>query len=110
MKRGHPAMKNKKAFTILLTSQIIFGIFLFAWFLFMEFSVMLFDAPGSEKNPTVLTLFFTILAYPAGLLAGVITSWILYTRRKYTLAYVFNCIPLLWVIPIIGFVAYANLS
>jgi len=103
-------LKNKTAFYTLLFSQILYGLFLFIWFVFLGLSVMMFDTPGSEKDPTTLTIFFLILIYPLGLVAGILTSWICYSRQKYTAAYWFNCIPLLWLIPIVGFWSYALLS
>lgn len=103
-------MKNKTAFYTLLFSQILYGVFVFVWLVFLGLSVMMFDAPGSEKDPTTLTIFFAILIYPVGLLGGIISSWVCYAQQKYKMAYWLNCIPLLWLIPIVGFWSYALLS
>lgn len=107
---GGNELKNKTAFYTLLFSQILYGLFVFVWLVFLGLSVMMFDAPGSEKDPTTLTIFFAILIYPVGLLGGIISSWVCYAQQKYKLAYWLNCIPLLWLIPIVGFWSYALLS
>lgn len=103
-------LRNKKAFSILLSTQLLFVLLLAPWFLFAGLSVMMFDSPGSEKDPTTLVIFFTILAYPLGLLVSIISSWIAYARSMDKLAYWMNSIPLFWVLPIGLFWGYALLS
>jgi hypothetical protein len=41
---------------------------------FSIFSVFLFDAPGSESNPTILSIFYIIISIPLVSLAGIITG------------------------------------
>jgi hypothetical protein len=101
-------MKNKKAFYTLLSTQMIYGLFLIVWMFFAGMSVMMFDSPGSENSVLLWAIFSAIVAYPLGLIVGVIMSWINYSRQKYKRAYWYNCIPLIWVVPIIGFLGYAN--
>ncbi|TCP59126.1 hypothetical protein EV586_101342 [Tumebacillus sp. BK434] len=103
-------LKNKKAFIILLSSQLLFLLLLLPWFLFAGLSVMMFDTPGSERDVTTLTIFFTILAYPLGVAVSILTSWIAYARSRYKAAYWCAGIPLFWVIPIALFWGYALLS
>lgn len=69
---------------------------------------MMFDAPGSQNNLLLVTLYSIIVAYPLGLIAGTISSWISYRRQKFKLAYLLNSIPLLWLLPIVGLFIYAN--
>lgn len=68
------------------------------------------DAPGSEENLVVVAIILTIWAYPLGLGAGIISSWVAYALKKDRLAYWLNCIPLLWIAPIVIFWGYALLS
>lgn len=75
---------------------------------FIGFAAMMFDAPGSEHNAMLVTLYAVIVAYPLGLIGGIISSWIAYKRRKFKLAYILNAIPLLWILPIVGLFVYAN--
>jgi hypothetical protein len=107
---GGESLKNKPAFFTLLISQIVFALLLLPWIVFLGLSTMMFDAPGSESNGTLLTIYFSIMVYPVGLVVGIVSSWICYSFRKFKWAYALNCIPLLWVIPIFGFWGYAWFS
>ncbi|MGZ4135924.1 MAG: hypothetical protein ACXVPC_12260 [Tumebacillaceae bacterium] len=103
-------VKNKRAFSTLLIWQLLFVLFLLIWFFVSIASAMMFDAPGSEKSTGLWVLFYSIMAYPAGLVVGVLGSWICYARGKYRSAYVFNFIPAIWVIPIVAMMGYAFLK
>lgn len=58
-------------------------------------SLFLFDAPGSEKNPATIVLFFSAVTLPVACLASIALSWILYLRRRFTGARVISMLPLL---------------
>ncbi|MCF2939544.1 hypothetical protein L1N85_14060 [Paenibacillus alkaliterrae] len=73
-------------------------------------SVMMFDTPGSEKLLWAQALFAAIWIYPLALLASMIVSWILYHYRKMKTAVTIGMVPLLWVLPIVALLGYANLS
>ena len=45
-------------------------------------SFMMFDAPGSEKNPTTIILFCSVLTFPAACLLAIVLSWILYACQR----------------------------
>ncbi|MCA0757148.1 hypothetical protein KP806_18965 [Paenibacillus sp. N4] len=103
-------MKSKKTFLFLLISQILFVLGSVAWFFFAVMSVMMFDTPGSENIVWAQLLFLAIWVYPLALLGSAIISWILYHYQKMKTAVAVGLIPALWLLPIIGFLLYANLS
>ena len=92
---------------VLIVTQCLYGLFLIIWLFFSGISVMMFDSPGSEHNTWLWVLFWSILMYPVGLLAGTIGSWVCYRRRAFVGALWWNAIPLVWVLPISAFVVYA---
>lgn len=101
-------MNKRSAKLILIVTQCLYAIFLFAWLFFAMISIMMFDAPGSEENKGLVALFILIWLYPAGLAAAVAASWIAYRREKLRGAILYNLIPLLWVLPIMTMLVYAN--
>jgi NhaP-type Na+/H+ or K+/H+ antiporter len=107
---GGKPLKNKGAFITLLVSQIVFALLLLPWIVFLGLSTMMFDAPDSVNNGTLLFIYFMIMIYPVGLVVGIVSSWICYAFRKFKWAYVLNFVPLLWVVPIFGFWGYAWFS
>ncbi len=64
---------------------------------------MLFDAPGSENNPVIVTLFWAMVTFPVVCGLSVILSWYLYRVRQYFLACGVALLPLVNVI--VGFAA-----
>ncbi len=103
-------MKNKRTFLFLLISQIVFAVSSIAWFFFAMMSVMMFDTPGSESNFWLMALFIAIWVYPLAFLGSALISWILYNYRQMRGAVIASLVPALWVVPIAGFLLYANLS
>lgn len=93
---------------ILLGSQLLYVLFLIIWIIFAMVAAMFFDAPGSEENLGIAVLFASIWAYPLGLTTGIVGSWMSYNKHRFYQALWLNSIPLLWVIPIITVLIYAN--
>ncbi|MDQ6765990.1 MAG: hypothetical protein M3Z22_07825, partial [Verrucomicrobiota bacterium] len=58
-------------------------------------SVFLFDAPGSEKNPATIVLFWSALSFPLACLLSVVSSWILYQCDRFTAAGWAALVPIL---------------
>lgn len=57
-------------------------------------SVMMFDAPGSEKNPPVILLFASMVAFPLSCIVGIALAWIAVARRRDRGALWFSLLPL----------------
>ncbi len=100
-------MKHSRAVVILAVSQVFYLIFTAVWAVFFGLSVMMFDSTTPEESPGLGVLFYTIMVYPGVVIATAVISWICYVRSKYTACYVWNAVPLLWVIPIIGLFTWA---
>ncbi len=80
---------------LLLICSILFGIGALFSIVPIMFSAFLFDAPGSENDPLVWTIFWSILSFPFMVILSVILSWVLYRKEKWTAAKVFAFLPLL---------------
>lgn len=62
-------------------------------------SVMLFDAPGSTENPSVVLFFYSLVSFPV--MCGLSNvSWIFYTLKLYKTAMVVSLSPLLSILTI----------
>ena len=48
---------------------------LLAWFPALLVTPMLFDAPGSENNPILKAIAYTMLGYPVAAIAGNVYFW-----------------------------------
>ncbi len=75
--------------------------------LFMSlFSVMLFDAPGSENNPFTWLAVLAICSLPITCLVSLIGSWHCYRMADIKKLNIFYCLPFISVILIVvAFVA-----
>ncbi|HEY4313854.1 MAG TPA: hypothetical protein VGN12_30730 [Pirellulales bacterium] len=58
------------------------------------FSVMMFDAPGSEKNIATNVLVYSLLTFPIICGGAVIASWVTLLSKKYGTACLCACLPL----------------
>ncbi|ATY86005.1 hypothetical protein CVV65_14605 [Kyrpidia spormannii] len=94
-------MKNTKAFFILLILQFFYFLFLIPWSAIFFVSGMMFDAPGSENNILLLAIFFAIMVYPVALISSSVMSWKWYKKGHFRRSYIWNSIPLIWIIPIL---------
>lgn len=103
-------MSRKAALWTLVGSQLFYLLFVIAWLFVAAMSVMLFDSPDAAESATTWLIFIAILLYPVFLLVGVIGSWVMFARRKYRAAIIWNCIPFVWIVPIIGVLIYAMAS
>ncbi|RTE10665.1 hypothetical protein [Paenibacillus whitsoniae] len=103
-------MSRKTALWTLVGSQLFYLLFVFVWLFVSGMSVMMFDSLDASGSAMTWTIFISIILYPAGLLAGLIGSWIMFARRKYRAAMIWNGIPLVWIVPIAGFLVYAMTS
>jgi hypothetical protein len=82
--------------SILAVPAVVIGAFM------ALMSVMMFDAPGSERNPAVILLFSSVVAFPLACIVGVILGWIAIGRQRDRGAMWFSLLPL---VPIASAVA-----
>jgi hypothetical protein len=86
-------MTQKSARKCLIISTVVFGLAGLLGLLPALTSFFLFDAPGSEKNPATILLFFSAATLPIVCLVSIILSWILYRRKKFTLGCYISFLP-----------------
>jgi hypothetical protein len=92
--RFHPPVKQTTARTFLLVSTIFFVCGGALGLLPALTSFFLFDAPGSEKNPATILLFWSALTFPLVCVLSLAAAWILYARKHFAVACWVSLLPL----------------
>lgn len=103
-------MTKRKTLIVLILSQIIYLLFSVVWLVVLGISAYLFGPQGSQGDTGMRILFYYLEAYPGGLLLGVMLSWYFFAKGKWKPSMLWNLTPLLWVLPYLGIMIYANLS
>jgi hypothetical protein len=93
-----PEMQGKTTKVVLIVTTVLWLLAGLLGSVLAMFSVMMFDAPGSENNPGTIALFFSTSTFPLVCLLSIASSWILYRRQRFTIACWLACLPLLNVI------------
>ncbi len=93
----------------LIIANIIFGILILPSLPMIMMSAMMFDSPGSEDSVPTITLVISLVAYPFVTVIGIVTGWILFTRKIHLLAIVFASLPILNIIIGIAAIIYMAL-
>ncbi|GIP46760.1 hypothetical protein IM700_005750 [Paenibacillus sp. DXFW5] len=101
-------LSKRKTLIFLILSQLVYLMFSISWLVVLGISAYLFRDSG-DVNPGIRGLFAYLQAYPGGLLLGLILGWTFFAKGKYKQAVWWNLLPLLWVVPFIGIIIYANI-
>ena len=56
-------------------------------------SVMLFDAPGSEKKSVLRVVFWSLATLPLTLIVAIAVSWLLWFQQLYGWGFGLSCLP-----------------
>jgi len=88
-----PYSKNKGALITLIIATIVFALAVTPGIYAAMMSVMLFDAPGSEKNLSVLAFFYCIVSFPVMCVLSNV-SWIFYALKLFRTAIIVSLSPL----------------
>jgi hypothetical protein len=92
--------KHKGTLVTLIISTILFLLLIIPGIYVAMMSVMLFDAPGSTENPSVVAFFYSIVSFPV--MCGLSPiSWIFYAFKLYKTALFVSLSPILSIIAII---------
>jgi len=92
--------KHKGTLVTLIITTILFLLLITPGVYVAMMSVMLFDAPGSTENPTVVGFFYSIVSFPV--MCGLSpVSWIFYALKLYKTAIIVSLSPVLSIIAII---------
>jgi hypothetical protein len=86
--------KHKGALITLIIATIIFALAITPGVYVAMMSVMLFDAPGSTENQSILNFFYAIVSFPVLCILSNV-SWIFYAFRLYRTAIFVSLSPLL---------------
>jgi hypothetical protein len=71
-------------------------------------TLFMFDAPGSEKNPYLLTMVWSIWLFPVACAIAIIVGWIAYFLKSLTLARLVFLLPIVNII--VGAIGFVLLS
>ena len=85
---------QKPAHTCLIIATIVFSLGGLLGLLPAMTSFFLFDAPGSEKNPATIVVFFSALTLPVVCFVSIGTSWVLYARKHFVVACCIAFLPI----------------
>lgn len=92
--------KHKGALITLIIATIIFLLAIIPGIYAAMMSVMMFDAPGSTENPSIVAFFYSIVSFPV--MCGLsLASWIFYALKFYKTAIVISLSPVLSLLVII---------
>ncbi|MBH5320355.1 hypothetical protein I6N90_21415 [Paenibacillus sp. GSMTC-2017] len=97
-------MKNVKAGLFLIISQFVYVIFTVLWFIFLIMTLLMLDQWDTLNVIQTISLVL-VWCFPIAFIGSGIASWVLYHKRKFKVAVWIGMIPLLWVLPLIGFFA-----
>lgn len=86
--------KHKGALITLIIATIVFALAVTPGVYVAMMSVMLFDAPGSTENQSVLNFFYSIVSFPIMCIVSNV-SWIFYAFKLYKTAIFISLSPLL---------------
>lgn len=90
--------------------QVIYAISLVAWLFVLGMSAMNFDSPGAFGDAATWLIVLFIAIYPIAFLVAAITGWVMFARRRHRAALLWNCLPLLWFVPLVALLIYAFAS
>ncbi|MNO19096.1 hypothetical protein D3C76_88220 [compost metagenome] len=96
---------RKAAWVTTVVLQSLYLLSLPVWYFISMFSVMLFDAPGSENNWVILMFYYAIKSYPFIVLGAAILTWVIYKKGIYKWTYLLNVAPALIMILCTGLMA-----
>ena len=85
----------------LLAASLLYGVLGALSLVPAAFSVTMFDAPGSEKNPATRLLFWSIFTVPLACLLAIVLAWLLYLAWASAAANVFVHLPLVNIVSIL---------
>jgi hypothetical protein len=86
--------KHKGALITLIVATIVFALAVTPGVYVAMMSVMLFDAPGSTENTSILNFFYAIVSFPVMCIVSNV-SWIFYAFKLYKTAIYISLSPIL---------------
>ncbi|TXK76411.1 hypothetical protein [Paenibacillus sp. N3.4] len=89
---------KRTAFVINVVIHILYILLLPAWYFLSMFSVMLFDAPGSEQQWPILVFYYALNSYPYTVLGAIALAWMIYRKGIYKWTYPVSVFPAVIVI------------
>lgn len=87
-------MEKPRAKKVLIVATVILSLGTIVSLPLALTSVFLFDAPGSEKNPATIALFWSALTAPVGGILAIALAWIFYATDRLKAACCFTLLPL----------------
>jgi hypothetical protein len=94
------AAKKKRVLLFLIIATIAGGLLGLMSLAAVLASFFVFDAPGSEKNPYLLTMVWGIWLFPVTCAVAIAAGWIVYAMKQLKLA------RLVFLLPAVDFVVF----
>ena len=86
--------KHKGTLVVLIIATIVFALAVTPGVYVAMMSVMLFDAPGSSENTSIVAFFYAIVSFPVMCIVSNV-SWIFYAFKLYKTAIFISLSPIL---------------
>jgi hypothetical protein len=86
--------KHKGALITLIIATILFALAVTPGVYVAMMSVMLFDAPGSAENTSIVYFFYAIVSFPVMCIVSNV-SWIFYAFKLFRTAIIISLSPIL---------------
>ncbi len=87
----------------LIIASCVFGVLVLPSLPMIMMSAMLFDSPGSEDSSSTILFAISLITYPIVTFIGIVTAWVLFTKKKYLFSIIFASLPILNIL--IGIIA-----
>jgi len=87
-------MQRNRARNWLIAATVLFAIGGLLSLLPAMMSGMMFDAPGSERNPATIAIFVSVISFPVVCVLSILVSWILYRCGRLEAALLASAAPL----------------
>ncbi|MDQ0901999.1 MULTISPECIES: hypothetical protein [unclassified Paenibacillus] len=100
-------MSQRKTLRLLISMQVVYVLFIVVWLFVSAIAMMGVYENMFEELKTWLFLAY-LLSYPSSVLAALIAGWVLYKRKKYGAALLWNVYPLLWILSLIGIFTFVE--
>lgn len=91
-------MTGKLTFAWLVGSTVCWGMLGMLGCLLALATPMLFDAPGSERDPLTYLMMLSVLSFPLACGAAIVLSWLYHTQQRERAACWSTLLPLLSVL------------
>ncbi|XID93407.1 hypothetical protein ACF3MZ_02405 [Paenibacillaceae bacterium WGS1546] len=102
-------MYRNRTLCTLIVLQIVYVLFIPVWLLIAGIAAMAVSDPNADAAAALLVMI-GVLLYPVALLLALILGWLKFGRRHFKASLIWNGLPLIWIVPLGGFLLAVNIG